>query len=137
MSTLTSATYAYAFDDLVVVRAKATNSHGSAVDYSDDNTLGAKIRTVPIIITTLAVSSYSDSQITLTWTGLTAPDNGNSAVLNYMIESDYGTTTTYTPVITTSSTSYTFTPTVGGTTYRFIIAAYNIYGPSTFSNYVQ
>jgi hypothetical protein len=117
MSTLTS-TYAYIFDDLVVVRAKAVNAKGSG-SYSDDNSSGAKIRSIPITMTTLAVSDYSDTYITLTWTALSSPDTGNSDIITYNIQYNNDQSGTYSNLISTSSTTYTFSPAVGGTHYRF------------------
>ena len=47
MSTLTSAPYNLAFDQLVVVRVRAHNFYNVAADYSPANTVGARVRSVP------------------------------------------------------------------------------------------
>jgi hypothetical protein len=107
MSTLTSVTYGYIFDDLVVVRAKAVNAKGSG-SYSDDNSSGAKIRSVPTTMTTLAVSDYSDTSVTLTWSALSSPANGNSDIITYNIQYNNDQSGTYSNLISTSSTTYTF-----------------------------
>ena len=51
MSTLTSAPYGYLFDQLVVVRASATNARGTG-STSTPNSSGAKIRSVPSVMST-------------------------------------------------------------------------------------
>jgi hypothetical protein len=78
-----------------------------------------KIRTIPSAITTLTVSDYSDSYVTLSWTALSSPATGNSDIITYNIQYNDDVSTTFVNLISTSSTTYTFSPAVGGTTYRF------------------
>jgi hypothetical protein len=60
MSDLTSSPYFYTFDNLVVVIASATNSNGNGA-YSDVNTSGARIRSVPDSMSTPTITSSSDT----------------------------------------------------------------------------
>lgn len=62
MSTLTAAPYGYAFDELVVVKASATNAFGFGLT-SAINTSGGKIRQVPDQMNTPVVVSLSTTSI--------------------------------------------------------------------------
>jgi hypothetical protein len=62
MSTLTSAPYGYLFDQVVVVRASATNARGTGT-VSTPNSIGAKIRRVPDMMSTPTQGPSSDTDI--------------------------------------------------------------------------
>jgi hypothetical protein len=85
MTVLTASPYSYTFDDLVVVRAKARNVIGFATSYSPVNTSGAKIRSIPSTMVIPTLVSYTDTSLSISWTALTSPNNGNSAILAYNV----------------------------------------------------
>ena len=75
---------------------------------------------------------YSDTSITVTWTALTSPNNGDSDILAYELRWDNGLGTT--PSIELSNvltTSYVVTGITAGTQYQFDIRARNVYGSAT------
>jgi hypothetical protein len=85
-------------------------------------------------------SQTTESQIEVTWTAMTAPSNGGSAILSYHLQWDAGTSgTTWTDVVGLSP-SYTSTSIilstgiVGGSTYKFKIRALNVIGWGGFSS---
>lgn len=116
MSTLTSATYLLAFDDLVKVEITATNSFGASTA-SSVNTAGARIRRIPDDYTVApTISAYSDTSITVSWSPLTGSTAGNSAILSYELQWDQGTATFIT-VSDVLSTSYVVTGLTASTAY--------------------
>ena len=89
MSTLTSAPYNYAFDDLVYVRISAINTYGSST-ISMTNSDGARIRQKPSLMGTPTMLSRTKTSITVQWTALTGAQTGNSAILTYNLYWDGG-----------------------------------------------
>jgi hypothetical protein len=85
MTTLTALPYELDFDTLVVVKAKAINSLGTSTSYSPVNTSGAKIRRIPSTMVIPTMISYTETSISISWTALTSPDNGNSDILAYIV----------------------------------------------------
>ena len=83
MDTLTSVSFGYSFDDLVYVQVSAENDFG--ISTPTQNLNGARIRSKPGVMTTPVISSYSDTQIVVTWTALAAPTNGNSDITSYVL----------------------------------------------------
>ena len=63
------------------------------------------------------MTSVSDSSISLSWTGLTGTDTGNSAITSYNIYWDNGSGTLNLPLMDSLVTSYTISGLTGGTTY--------------------
>lgn len=130
MADLMTGSYNLAFDALVKARVRAHNSRGWGA-YSNANTAGAKVRTVPSQMATPTISSYSDTSISITWTALTSPTNGNSDITGYELLWDNGSGSDPSITLVNSLTnSYTvpsnmLTP---GTTYKFKIRARNVYG---------
>lgn len=112
------------------MRIKAHNSFGDGA-YSNVNTAGAKIRRIPDDMSAPTITAYSDTSITVSWTPLTSPNNGNSDILSYSLKWDNGGATT--PSIELSNvltTSYVVTGITSGTAYQFSVRARNIYGYS-------
>lgn len=136
MSTLTSTTYAYTFDDLVLVRVASENNYGiSAYTYNLD---GAHIRSVPSQMNTPVIQAYSDTFINVTWAALTDPSTGNSPITSYSLYWNAGSGTTPSTLVTDSLiTAYQFTAITGGSTYYFAVIANNIYGAGTVSSSVS
>ena len=133
MLSLGAAPYGYARDELVVVRAKATNLLGIG-PYSSENTSGATLRTLsdaPSPVT--RGSETSEKQIVLSWTA------GDSSILSYNLV----VWNTLTDQLSTSLvgldspfTTLTFTYTDGiveGTDYTFKLRTQNIYGWGPYS----
>lgn len=133
MSTLTSAPYGYLFDQLVVVRASATNARGTG-STSTPNSSGAKIRSVPSVMSTPTQGPSSDTDISVTWSSLTGTATGNSAILSYDLYWDNGSGTINIELTDSLVTSYTVSGLTGGATYLFKVRARNIYGYGAFSS---
>jgi hypothetical protein len=84
MAELRTSPHSLAFDALVQVQAKAYNLYGWG-DFSPVNTLGAKIRRVPNQMAPPVATAVTESKIDIQWTALAAPNDGNSAVLAYVV----------------------------------------------------
>lgn len=135
MSVFTSTPFSLTFDQLIKVKIVATNVRGSS-DESTINTTGAKIRRVPSQITTLSVASFSDTFITLQWTALSSPDNGNSDILTYQLYYDNNSGTVDQLYVQTTDTSVKVNGLTTGLAYKFTVTATNVYGESTPSSEV-
>ena len=98
MDTLTSATYLYSFDDLVLVRVASENNFGIS-DYTY-NLDGAKIRSVPNKMNTPVIDTYSDTFINVKWTALTGSNTGNSPITSYALYWNAGSGTSPTTLVT-------------------------------------
>lgn len=127
MSALTASPLSLAFDALVEVRASARNAFDWSI-VSPTNTAGAKIRSVPYQMSKPTVTSLSESVVDLSWTALTSPTTGNSAILSYQVYWDNGGGTPNIQLLDALQTTLQVTGLTGGTTYRFKIRARNIYG---------
>jgi len=80
------------------------------------------------------IASYSDSSINITWTALSSPNNGDSAILAYELVWDQGLgVTPATDLSNTLTTYYVLSGTQisSGNTYQFAVRARNIYGSAT------
>jgi hypothetical protein len=132
MSTLTEAPYSLPFDRLVEVRASASNSYGWGPP-SPVNSAGARVRRAPDQMAPPVVTAVTEAQISLQWTALTAPGDGNSAVLAYNAYWDNGSGTTNIALLDGLATTAVVPGLTGGTTYRFKVRARNIYGNGAFS----
>jgi hypothetical protein len=78
------------------------------------------------------IDAYSDTSITVSWTALTSPDNGNSDILAYELVWDKGLgTSTFETLSNVLSTAYVVSGITAGTTYQFKVRARNIYGSAT------
>jgi len=133
MSTLTSAPYGYLFNQLVVVRASATNARGTG-SASTPNSIGARIRSVPDAMSTPTQGPSSDTDIVVTWSALTLTATGNSDILSYNLYWDNGSGTTNIELTDSLVTSFTVSGLTGGATYLFKVRAKNIYGYGAFSS---
>jgi hypothetical protein len=69
-------------------------------------------------MTTPILVSYSDTTVTVSWSNLTAPSNGNSAITAYNLEWDSGTSgVTFTDLTSSLVNNYTVSGLTGGTSY--------------------
>jgi hypothetical protein len=107
---------------MVVARVSATNSYGTST-VSSDNTSGATIRQEPFAMSTPTYSAISETSITVDWTALTAPDNGNSDITTYNLYWDSGTGTSSISLTDSLVTTYTVSGLTAGTTYLFKVRA--------------
>lgn len=83
MSTLIATPFNLVLDSLVKVRVSAVNAAGSGT-VSSTNTIGARIRTIPATMNLPQRGALtSTTRIQVTWSALTAPTTGNSAILSY------------------------------------------------------
>eukprot|EP00347_Sterkiella_histriomuscorum_P017133 403350540 len=139
MDTLTSSTYNYDFDNVVLVRVGSENGFSLVTDtivytYNID---GAKIRQIPIAMAQPLIPAYTDTYINVTWSALTGADAGNSPITSYALywnAGAVGVTTATTEVTEALITSYQFTSIVGGRTYYFAVKAKNVYGYGDLSS---
>lgn len=131
VSTLTG-TYAYPFDALVLVRVSARNTWGFGTP--GYNLGSARIRSKPVQMADPIITSYSDSQIVVSWTALTGTDTGNSPITSYNLYWNDGTGDADIQVLNALVTSYTFGGISGSLTYKFKVRAQNIYDYGDFSN---
>jgi hypothetical protein len=114
MTALTASPFTLAFDDLVTIRAKATNSLGTATAYSPVNTSGARIRRIPSTMAIPTLVSYTDTSISIQWTALASPDNGNSAILAYVVQMEAGSGNGFNDILSTIATSLTLSGLTSG-----------------------
>jgi hypothetical protein len=129
-------TYALPINTLIEVRVAAINGLGTS-DWNALNIVGATAKRVPTTAPTLsATGATSDTQVVLTWTGLSVDaDTGASPITNYKLYYDNGdgAATTFTLLGSTGGAT-TFTQNsgaggiTGGTVYRYQIVASNVYG---------
>mmetsp|Transcript_33982 Transcript_33982/g.25070 ORF Transcript_33982/g.25070 Transcript_33982/m.25070 type:complete len:194 (-) Transcript_33982:12-593(-) len=82
MSTLTSSPYLYTFQDVVIVRASAKNAYGFGAT-STPNSSGAQIRQIPDEMPTPTLVSKTETEAEISWSALTSPANGDSAITEY------------------------------------------------------
>jgi hypothetical protein len=134
MSTLTSAPYNLAFDQLVVVRVRAHNFYDVAADYGPTNTEGARVRSAPAQMGPLSTTANTESEVTIVWSGLSGPLTGNSEVTAYNFYWDDNSGTADILLTFGLITTYTMHGTTGGLTYKFRVSASNIYGEGLLSD---
>jgi len=87
-------------------------------------------------------TSTSESQVHVSWTGLSSPNNGGSAILSYNLEWNGGSGSTYTSLVgyspASTALSLLITSSItAGTTYSFRLRAQNIFGWGPYSNIVS
>ena len=123
--------------DSVTAKVAAGSIYGLG-DFSTDGN-GATIQTEPIAISTIERNNASttESQLAITWTALSPPDDGDSSVLLYevqyrfSVESYVDGTNTY----NTTSASFVTTATISAnTSYTIRVRAYNIHGFGSYSS---
>jgi hypothetical protein len=119
MAELTGVNFGLAFDALIEVRASAGNSYGLAAAPSPTNTIGARIRRAPDQMAIASLTSVAESQIDITWTPLSAPEDGNSAVTSYNVYWDNGggSTTIALALVDSLTTTLSVPGLTGGSTY--------------------
>jgi hypothetical protein len=127
MSTLRAAPHSLAFDAFVEVRLSARNAYGWGAS-SAVNTDGARVRVEPSQVAQPVLTSVTEAQIAISWTALASPDDGESAILSYVVYWDNGGGTPTYPLLDALQTSVSVDGLTGGTTYRFKVRARNIYG---------
>jgi hypothetical protein len=118
MSTLTS-TFAYGFDNLILVSVSSTSEFGTS---SNQYNIGdARVRSIPIgAMIAPTVTSSSDSQIIITWPALSGTSAGNSDITAYNVYWNKGTDLTASTKYTeTLLTTMNFDSIIGGANYIF------------------
>lgn len=136
MLDLWNSPYSLAYGSLIQARVRAHNSYGWASSYSDVNTEGATVTSIPQQMSAPTVVSYSTSSITITWSAITtAPANGNSAITGYQLYWNTGVANSEPTTLLADTLLTTFTITgesiTEGATYKFVIRAKNIYGSAS------
>ena len=134
MNVLRGAPYNLVLGDLVRAKVKATNAVGDS-DFSQENTGGVVVETVPGPMTSLSqdLTSQSLEWIVLTWDALTTQEEtGGTAILNYRVRWNQGTTNVWVDLATVAAgpdpLSYTANGLTGGIYYQFTVQAENIHG---------
>jgi hypothetical protein len=142
MATIRS-TLSLSVDSLIQVKIRAKNERGYG-DYSQLNVAGAYVENIPSQVSTptFDITTSTDTQITLTWTGLTGANKGGSSVTLTRYEiwwTSVSSSNTFTLLTTTTSstTSYTKTGLTPGITYFFKVGAVNDYGDGPLSSYAS
>lgn len=84
-------TYGYLLEEVVVVRASATNPQGTSA-FSEGNTAGALARTVPLSpLPPTRGDETTENQVEVEWISVVGRDTGNSPILSYQLWWDNGT----------------------------------------------
>lgn len=79
---------------MILVKALAYNFYGPAASFSDPNTSGVLLRTLPYDMQEpTRGSSTTIDQVEIDWLALEAPNNGDSTILSYNLIWDAGTGT--------------------------------------------
>lgn len=134
MTTVASLT-GLSVDSLIRVKVRAYNANGWG-DYSELNTAGATIETVPTQMgaPVFVLASSSESAIALSWTAATGTNAGGASVsiTDYVLEWDAGSGTWATH-LTTSTTTATSSGLTGGESYAYRVTARNKYGAGSYS----
>jgi len=127
MSVLTANPYDYVFQDTVIVRISAHNTYGFG-DASDPNGSGGAIRQLPDIMPSPTLVSKTETEAEVQWSTLTAPNNGDSDIIEYQLYYDNGSGTPNIKIASGLITSYTVSGLSISNTYEFVVKAVNIYG---------
>jgi len=116
-------------DSLIRAKVRAFNARGTG-QFSELNTLGATIETIPtnLMVVTIDVPSTSNEQTTVTWTALTGSARGGStvAIVSYEVYWDQSTGV-WESLTSTTDLFALKTGLTGGTTYSFKVRATNKY----------
>jgi hypothetical protein len=141
VSALTAAPFSLTAGDLVVAKVQAHNARGWG-PYSNENTVGAIVTTVPYAMAAPVRdgSATDTAQITVTWGALGQPDNGMSAIFSYHLQWDAGSSGTWWAEVIGESTDYLLThftvtsDVIAGAWYGFRVRARNSIGWGPWSS---
>lgn len=123
MSVFQEAPYNLSEDDLIVVRASATNALGDGV-WSAPNTSGALVVTAPPALATPGLANETPDEVTVSWTPLAGTD------YVYELEFDQERDGAFVQIFTGASTTYTVAKEQGRRQYSFRVRALNTCGAS-------
>jgi subtilisin family serine protease len=114
-------------------RVSAINAIGTGTASASANTTTLIIQTIPSPVTGFTATAISTSQINLSWS---APNNGGSAITDYLIQYKLSTDASYTTFAdnVSGSTGGTVTGLANGLSYDFIVSAVNGIGTGPASN---
>jgi len=127
MSVLTQAPFSLIFDQVVKVKVRSVNAFGTS-QWSDYNSVGAQIRSVPSQMGPLSVISKTETEITFAWSELTGALTGNSAIISYNLYWDDNTGVVNKRLASGQMLNFTVSGTTGGLPYQYKVSATNIYG---------
>ena len=83
MSVLTQSPYNLVFDQQIVVRVSQRNAYGFKTPPTLNSGSDTRIRQIPSKMSPVVIESFTDTQITVSWTSLTGVDTGNSDITAY------------------------------------------------------
>jgi len=126
MSVFLEAPYNLSEDDLIVVRAAATNALGDSV-WSAPNDSGALIVTAPPALATPVLADETPESVTISWTPLAGTD------YTYELEFDEEQNGAFVQIFNGEATTFTVAKEDGRRSYSFRVRALNTCGASPYS----
>lgn len=86
-SVLRQAPFNLQYNDLVVARIRARNQIGFAVDFSNENSVGARVQVLPSKMASIYEGlATDDTRIQINWSALEGDETGGAAILSYNLE---------------------------------------------------
>ena len=128
MSVLTQSPYNLVFDQQIVVRVSQRNAYGFKTPPTLNSGSDTRIRQIPSKMLPVVIESFTDTQVTVSWTSLTGIDTGNSEIIAYQLYYDNSLGTPNIKIYESLLNQLTINGLEGGKTYRFVVRAKNIYG---------
>jgi len=126
-------------DQTIRVKIRAINAIGNGA-YSELNTEGATIETVPTGSTTVSfdLTQTTNTETVVEWTAITGSNRGGSSVSidYYELQWNQGSSTngTWEKLTDTTDLTYSVTGLSGGYVYRFRVRGHNKYGAGAWSS---
>ncbi len=126
-------------DQTIRVKVRAINAIGNGA-YSELNTEGATIETVPTGSTTVSfdLTQTTNTETVVEWTEITGSNRGGSSVSidYYELQWNQGSSTngTWEKLTDTTDLTYSVTGLSGGYVYRFRVRGHNKYGAGAWSS---
>ena len=123
MTDFIGAPYNLSEDDLISVRARATNALGDSV-WSAPNSIGAVVVTAPPALASPVLANETPDSVTVSWTPL------GTANYVYELEFDQDGDGTFVQIFSGEETSHTVAKEEGRRSYSFRVRALNTCGAS-------
>ena len=130
------------YGDLVVARARATNSIGDG-QYSQPNSAGATIQTEPEQMAVPTRGATTLTSIGVNWVALTGDSTGGATIDSYELQNDDGTGSASWYTLQgaegslSTALSHTLATASPGGWYAFKVRAHNVHGWGAFSGTIS